>query len=496
MQVTETKTEELLREYTIMVPASEIDAHVDERLKEVGQTVNLPGFRPGKAPMSLLKKKYGQNVMGEVLDKVISDNVRKTLTEKELKPAMQPKVEITKFEEGSDLEYTIAVELLPEIKLMDFSKLKLERLVAEAEDKDIDTALERLADVHKISETVESKRKLKNGDVAVIDFVGSVDGEEFPGGKGDDYPLELGSGSFIPGFEEQVVGAKVGDALDVKVSFPEEYGAAELAGKDAVFAVTVKELRESQPHPYDDELAKKVGMDTLDELKQKIRDDHGDEFNAMSRSRMKRELLDMLADGHDFTLPGGLVSQEADAIWGQLEEARKSGQNVLDDEDKDKSDEELRADFDDIAARRVRLGLVLSEVGHVNQLQVGQEDVNKAIMAECRKYPGQEKAVMDYYAQNAEAREQMSAPLYEDKVVDFIMELAKVTDKTVSAEELMQVPDEKPKKKAAAKKKAPAKKKAATKKADDDKPAEKKAAAKKPAAKKPAAKKAAAKKKD
>lgn len=490
MQVTETKNEELMREFTVVIPASEIDAQVDERLKEIGQTVNLPGFRPGKAPVSLLKKKYGSNVMGEVVDKVINDNIRSTIADNDLRPAMQPKVEITKFEDGGDLEYTMAVELIPEIKPMDFSKVKLTRLVAEAQDKDVEAALDRLSNVHKTAEAITSKRKSKDGDVIVIDFVGSVDGEEFPGGKAEDYPLELGSGQFIPGFEDQLVGAKVGDSLDVKVSFPENYGAAELAGKDAVFAVTVKELRESKPHPIDDELAKKVGLESLDALKQKIRDDHGDEFNEISRMRLKRELLDVLSDGHDFEVPAGLLQQEADAIWQQLEQAREAGQDVLDEEDKDKTDDDLKADFAEIAERRVRLGLLLSEVGRENNIQVNQEDVNKAIMAETRKYPGQEQAVMEYYMKNPEARDQISAPLYEDKVVDFILEMAKIDDKTVSVDELVKEPESpKPKKKAASKKKTPAKKapakKVAAKKDDDEKPAaKKKAPAKKAAAKK------------
>lgn len=487
MQVTETKTETLRREYTVVVPASEIDAHVDERLATLGKTVNLPGFRPGKAPASMLKKKYGPSVMGEVLDKVINDNIHTTMSDNNLRPAMQPKVEITKFEEGSDLEYTMAVELLPEIAPMDFSKLTLERLVAEAEDKDLDTALTRLSDVHKTAEAITAKRKTKDGDVVVIDFVGSVDGEEFPGGKADDYPLELGSGQFIPGFEEQVVGTKAGDSLDVKVKFPDSYGAAELAGKDALFAVTVKEIRETKPHEINDDLAVKVGLEDLNALKQKIRDDHGDQFGEISRMRLKRSLLDALADGHDFELPQGMVDQEADAIWQQLEQARKGGQDVLDEEDKDKSDDELKADFGAIAERRVRLGLLLAEVGRHNEISVNQEDINKAIMAEARKYPGQEQAVMDYYLKNAEAREQISGPLYEDKVVDFILELVKITDKTVSADDLMKEPETpKPKKKAAAKKKAPAKKAAPKKAAEkaDAKPAAKKKAPAKKAAKK------------
>lgn len=500
MQVTETKNEALVREYAVTVPAADIEAQVTTRIAEIAKTVSLPGFRPGKAPASLLRKKYGPNVMGEVLDKVIQETVAKTLTDNELRPAMQPKIEITQFDEGGDLEYTIAVELIPEIAPVDFASIKLERMVVETEEKDIESTLERLSEVHKTAEKVKRARKAKKGDVAVIDFLGKVDGEAFPGGKGEEYPLELGSGSFIPGFEDQVIGAKPGDEIEVNVTFPESYGAEELAGKDAVFEVKMTELRETKPHPIDDDLAKKVGLDDLEALKNKIREDHGEEFKEMSRQRLKRSLLDALSDAHDFEIPAGLLGQETDAIWNQFEEARKAGQDVLDEDDKDKTDDELKADFSEIAERRVRLGLLLSEVGRNSEIEVNQDDINKAIMAQARQYPGQEQAVMDYYLKNPEARDQIAAPLYEDKVVDFILELAKITDKKVSVDELMKEPEapksKKAAKKPAAKKKAPAKKAPAKKAAgkDADKDAGEKAPAKKAAAKKPAAKKAPAKK--
>jgi len=327
-----------------------------------------------------------------------------------------------------------------------------------------------LAGAHKTSEPVSGSRKSKSGDITVIDFVGKVDGEEFAGGKAEDYSLELGTGSFIPGFEEQLIGAKVGDHVEVKVSFPKEYGAEELAGKDAVFDVDVKELRETAEAPIDDELAKKVGLEDLETLKKNIREEHEREFKDMARQRMKRSLLDELEAGHDFEIPQSLVENEFEGIWGQFEEHRKQALEKGSEEDpsEGKTDDELKEDYRGIAARRVRLGLLLAEIGRLNNIDISQEDLNRAMMAEAQRYQGQEQQVLEYFRNNPEAMQQIQAPLLEDKVVDFIFELAKVTDKNVSIDDLVKAPEEAApaKKKATAKKKAPAKKKAAAKKDD------------------------------
>ncbi|MCB2100030.1 MAG: trigger factor [Rhodobacterales bacterium] len=481
MQVTETKSESLSREFQVAVPAAAIEEKVVTRLKEIAKTAQLPGFRPGKVPVGLLRKRYGPNVMGEVLEQAVNESSSSVMTERGLRPALQPRIEITKFDEGQDLEYTMNVEVLPEIEMGDFGDLKLERLVAEPDPKDLDEALERIAKANRTAETVTEDRPAENGDIVVIDFEGFIDGEAFPGGKAEAYPLELGSGAFIPGFEEQLVGAKAGDEKEVKVSFPEEYGAADLAGKDALFQVKVAELRASKPADIDDELAKKVGLDDLEALKARIREDHLGEYKTLSRNRLKRDLLDSLAKDYQFEVPNGLVEQEFEAIWNQYQEHLKQG-GEEDPEDAEKSEDEKKAEFREIAERRVRLGLLLAEVGRSNNLQVSPDDLNRAMMAEARNYPGQEQAVLEYFQNNPQAREGLTAPIFEDKVVDFLIEMAQVTDKTVSIEDLVKDPDEdgdegdekkaaKPKK-AAAKKPAAKKKAPAKKKADDESAAE------------------------
>jgi len=492
MQVTETKTEGLSREYTVQLPAKDIEEKVSNRLKEIATTAQLPGFRPGKVPVALLRKRYGPSIMGEILERAVNDSSQQALAEKGIRPAMQPEIEITSFDEGKDLEYTMNVQALPEITPVDFKTLELERWVPEISDDELKTALENIANSQKTSEPVSKKRKSKAGDIVVIDFTGSVDGEEFPGGKAEGYSLELGSNSFIPGFEDQLIGKTAGDTLDVKVTFPAEYGAADLAGKDAVFAVTIHELRETAPAAIDDELATKLGMENLEKLKEAITEEQSREFREVARMKMKRALLDMLADGHDFEVPSKLVDQEFESIWKQFEDERKKAEENGEKADDDGlSDDDHKAEFRTIAERRVRLGLLLAEIGRVNEIQIAQEDLNKAVMEETRRYPGQEQEVMEFYQKNPEAMQQLSAPLYEDKVVDFIFEMSKVTDKKGSMADLMKA-IEKEEAEKADKKPAKAKKAKAAAKSTAKKTAEKK----KPAAKKAPAKKATAKKKD
>ena len=466
MQVTETKSEGLLYEFNITVPADEIETVVTNRLNELKKTAKIPGFRPGKVPVQMLRKQYGPSIMGEVLERTVDETSKKAMDERELRPVVQPKIEIVKFEDGADLEYTMAIEVMPTVEPMDFSKINLERMVVKADEEEITNALDRLANAHKTSEPVAKARKSKEGDFLVIDFVGKVDGEEFTGGKAEDYSLELGSGSFIPGFEDQLTGAKVGDHVEVNVKFPEEYGAEELAGKDAIFDVDVKELREGTPAVIDDELAKKAGIDDLETLKANIREEYEREFNEMARQRMKRTLLDELEDNHEFEVPASLVENEFEGIWAQFEQHRKQAEEegVKEDVNEGKTDDELKEDYQAIAVRRVRLGLLLAEIGRMNNIDLNQEDLSRAMMQEAQRYPGQEQMVMDYFRNNPEAMHQLRAPILEDKVVDFIFELAKVSEKNVSIEELLKEPEEAPKKKKAAKK-APGKKKAPAKKA-------------------------------
>ncbi|MBT3305022.1 MAG: trigger factor [Alphaproteobacteria bacterium] len=473
MQVTETKSEGLSREFKVALPAKDIEEKISFRLNELAKTVSLPGFRPGKVPVAVLRQKYGPSVMGEILEQAVNDSSQQAMAEKGLRPAMQPEIEIDSFEDGKDLEYTISVEILPEITPTDFSKITLERLVPNTNEAEIVNVLENLAKSNGSTNTVSEDRKSKEGDVLMIDFLGRVDGVEFAGGKAEGYELTLGSGTFIPGFEDQLTGTKAGDKVDVKVTFPENYGAAELSGKDAVFEVTVHELRGTEPCAIDDELAKKVGMETLDALKNSIREEQEREFNNMARMTLKRELLDKLADGHDFEVPGKLLEREFDSIWSQFEEQRKAAaeSDQPDPEDDGKSDDEQKKDFREIAERRVRLGLLMSEVGRVNNVEISQEDLNKQMMAEARNHPGREQEVFEYFKNNPQAMEQLSAPVYEEKVVDFILEKAKVTDKKAPMDDLIKAletdGDDKPKAKSKAKAKAKPKAKAKTAKKTD-----------------------------
>lgn len=435
MQVTEISNDGLKREFKVTIQSNDIQSKVDLRLEELGRTMKLPGFRPGKVPMPVLRKRFGASVMGEVLERAVSDSSYQAMGERGLRPAMQPKIEITSFAEGKDLEYKMAVELLPEIKPMDFKELTLERLKVEPGDSEITKAIERLAEAGRQTEKVAEERATQKGDILLIDFVGKVDGKEFAGGAAKDHKLELGSNQFIAGFEDQLVGHKPGTTTDINVTFPKEYGSAELAGKPAVFTVTIKEIHRKLPVTVDEELAKKMGFEDLASLRKAVGEQIGKEFGRATRSRVKRQLLDQLANKHSFTVPQGMVDVEFNQIWQSVEEARKRGDD--DPTIKGKSDDELKRDFGGIAERRVRLGLLLSEVGRVNNIQVGEDEVNRTLIEEARRFPGQERKIIEYYRSQPEAMAQLRAPLFEDKVVDFILEMANVTEKSVSPEELM-----------------------------------------------------------
>src|SRR5689334_8464172 len=334
MQVTELSTEGLKRQFKIVVPAGDLSAKVDERLAELSRTAQMPGFRPGKVPVGLLKKQYGQALYGEALEQAVNQSTAKAIEDRGLRPALQPKVDLKELGEGKDVEFEVAIEVLPEIGKLDFSDIELERLKAEIPEKDIDEAIDRIAKANREQKPVDPPRPAQKGDAIKIDFVGSVDGTEFPGGKADDYVLELGSGSFIPGFEDQLVGAEVGKPVDVKVTFPAEYGAKELAGKDAVFKCTVKEILEFVEAPLDDELAKKNNFETLDAMRKAVSDRIGQDYAQISRSMIKRQLLDKLAETHKFAVPEGLVEGEFNSIWQRIEQAKKNGEKLEDDEEK------------------------------------------------------------------------------------------------------------------------------------------------------------------
>ena len=477
MQVTETKNEGLSREFSVRVLAGEIAEKVDARLEEIGKDITIPGFRPGKAPAGILRQRYGKAVMGEILESAVQDSSSQAIAERGLTPAMQPKItEFSEYEDGKDLEYTMQVELMPEFEPTDFSKIELEKITVKVSDKEIDEALQRLAAQNRVAVPIAKPRKAKNGDAVVIDFVGRADGAEFPGGAGKDFNLELGSGQFIPGFEEQLIGAKPGDNVEVNVTFPEDYNAPGLAGKDASFEVTVTEIREYKDAAVNDDMATNMGFDNLAKLREAVQGNLEGEYASMSRTSLKRRLLDKLSDLHDFEVPGGMVDAEFDAIWRQFEEAREQGQ--LDEDDIDKDDDELKSDYRAIAERRVRLGLLLNEVGRRNSVEVSQEEVNRAIMAEAQRHPGHQREIVEHYQNNPQARAELQAPLFENKVVDFVLEMAKVKEKAGTMEDLISSEqaeaDARDKKAGAKKAKSPKAggKKAAASKSDDKKKAD------------------------
>jgi trigger factor len=434
MQITETSADGLKREFKVVIAAADIAQKVDARLSEIGRNVRLPGFRPGKVPMSMLKKRYGAHVMGEVLEQAVGDSSAQAMRERGLRPALQPKIEIVSFEEGADLEYKMNVELLPDITPAPLGEIELERLKPEIADSEVDRQLERIAENNRKTTPVD--RPAESGDAVVIDFVGRVGGVEFPGGKGENHTLRLGSNQFIAGFEDQLVGAKAGEKRVVKVSFPQEYGNEELAGKEAEFEVDVKEVRALEPATVDEDLAQRIGFDSLDELRKTVREQLERDFAQLARQKLKRRVLDALAERHDFPVPSGMVDLEFETIWKQLEEERKRNPESA-SEDAGKSEDELKAEYRKIAERRVRLGLLLSEIGRQNNIQVTNEEVNRAIVQEARRFPGQERKVVEFYRNNPDALANLRAPIYEDKVIDFIVEMAKVTDKPVSPEELL-----------------------------------------------------------
>lgn len=437
MQVTEVSAEGLKRELKVTVPATEIEGRVDARLKELSQTIRMPGFRPGKVPVALLKKQYGRSVMGEILEQTVNQGSQEVISERALKPALRPKIEITSFDEGKDLEFTMALEVLPEVPPVDLKSIQLKRPVAEVGEETVQRAIDNLVARNRSYEPPAEPRPSRAGDQLVIDFHGKVDGEPFEGGHAHDFQLNLGSNSMIPGFEEQLIGVEAGTSRTIEVTFPEAYPQPTLAGKTATFDVEVKEIREPQPLPVDDALAKGQGFDDLEALKQQVREGVRREYDRFSRAKTKRALLDHLAETHRFDVPAGMVDLEFDVIWKQIQdEIERTG------EQPDTPEDELRAEYRAIAERRVRLGLILSDVGQKNELKVEQHELNAAVVQQAQRYPGQEQQVVDFFRSNPQAVDQLRAPIYEDKVVDFVIQMATVEDETVTPEELMRDPDD------------------------------------------------------
>lgn len=449
MDVIEKTNEGLSRAFTVTVPAAELDERLVRRLEEIKGQVHLKGFRPGKAPVSFLKKMYGKSMMGEVIEHLVTETSQKVLDDNEIQPAQPPhphfEGDIEDVRAGkADLHYELHVEALPKFDPADVSELKIERKVAEIVEDDIEKALETLAEQQKEYTPREEGEAAEDGDRLDIDFLGKLDGEPFEGGKGEGIKLVIGANQFIPGFEEQLKGAKAGEERVLKVTFPEDYGAEHLSGKDAEFDVKVNAVEAPQETKIDDEFAKKLGLESLEDLRKNLRERFESDYKAQSRLHAKRAILDQLDEAHSFELPGGMVDQEFDAIWRQVEGSE------LDEEDKTKSEDELKADYRKIAERRVRLGLVLAEIGKRAGVQVPSEELQGAVQqqalreAQTLRMQGQDvtpQQVLEFYRQNPQALAQIRAPLYEEKVVDFILERATVTDVTVSKDELFADPD-------------------------------------------------------
>ena len=442
MQVTETLSEGLKHEFQVSVPAADLDAKADAKLVDLKDKVRINGFRPGKVPVAHLKKIYGKSVMAETIDQTIRDTNTQIFTERGFRLATEPKVtmpteeaEVEKILSGqSDLTYTVAVEVVPGITLADFKTFSVEKPVADITDADVDEAIKRLADANRSYAAKAEGAKAESGDRVKVNFKGTIDGVAFDGGTGEGIDVVIGSNTFIPGFEDQLIGIGVGETRTLKVAFPKNYLNNDLAGKDAEFETTATAIETPEEKVVDDEFAKTLGLESLDKLKQLMRDRLAGEFNQATRQRVKRALLDRLDETHKFDAPPSLIDEEFNLMWNSVKAEMDSSGKTFADENT--TEEKAKEEYRTIADRRVRLGLVLSEIGEKNKITVTDDEVSRAVIERARSMPGREKEVWDFYRSNPQALAQLRAPIYEDKVVDFILELANVTEKKVSKDEL------------------------------------------------------------
>jgi trigger factor len=440
MQITETTVDGLVRELKVVVGADELEKRFSQRLDELKGRVRLKGFRPGHVPKAHLRRVYGRSVMAEVVQQAVAETSQKAISERQERPAFQPRIalpedetEVGKIFAGSgDLAYTMYFEVLPKFELADFAAMEVEKPVAEVTPEDVAKSLERLREANPRYETKDGKAA--KGDRLTIDFQGTLDGEQFKGGSAEDAQVVLGGGNFIPGFEEGLLGAKAGEERSIDATFPENYPEAKLAGKEARFAVKVKEVASPAAPVVDDNFAKSLGLESLDQLKEMVKQRLEQDRSAATRLKLKRALLDKLNASHDFALPPTLVDNEFQTIWRQVTEDLQQSKRSFEDEGT--TEEKAREEYRGIAERRVRLGLILSEVGSRNKIEVSDDEVSRALVERARQFPGQERKVYDFYRNNPQALAEVRAPLYEDKVIDFILELAKVKEKPVNVEEL------------------------------------------------------------
>lgn len=451
MQVTELESKGLHKKFKITVDAKRIGEQTEEELKVVGERIKIPGFRPGMVPMKVLRQRYSTKVQADVIKSLINKTTTELLTEKKLRAALTPQVNIEDYKAGGDLIFTVAMDVFPDVPEMDFGKITLDRKTFEVDEKEIDDTMQRIAENSPTLDRAAEGAKAAKGQVVTIDFAGSIDGVAFDGGTASNFKLELGSGQFIEGFEDQLVGAKEGEARTVKVTFPKDYQAKNLAGKPAEFAVTVKEIHSRKPAEINDAFAQNHGFTDVAAFREAVKSQVAKEYDQLVRNQLKKQLFDYLEENAKFDLPQSMVDLEFNTIWNRLQQSNEMG-----GDDSGKSEAEQKEEYLNIARRRVKLGLVLAEVGNRNKIQINREELMRAVIQQASMFPGQERKIMEFYREHPDRVDELRGPILEEKSVDFILDKVKFKDKKVSLDELRGSDDEEadaPKKKTASKKK-------------------------------------------
>jgi len=436
MEIKEKKTTGLKREFEITITNKTINELVQNKISELAPKASIPGFRPGKVPHSIIKSRFGKQIFGEVVNESLNNASKKIVDDFKINAATQPKMDVKTLDEGKDIKVDYSVEIMPEFKVPDLTKLKITRPIVKVEEKQVDESIKRIASQNSKTKKIKKERKTKLNDTVVIDFEGKINNEVFEGGSAKGHHLKIGSNSFIPGFEDKLIGKSSGQNFDIDLNFPKDYQAKELAGKKVIFNVTINEIREDIKAEINNDFAKSLGLDNLEALKKSVKEQIINQHSIQSRSKMKREILDLLANSADFDLPNALVEDEYQSVCM----AMKPNQKTVDDQ-KDKPNDEgmSKSEKDDaltISKRRVRLGLILAEIGRLNNIKVEEKDTQNAMMQELQRYPGREKEILEYFKKNPDAQNQLSGPVFEDKIIDFITELAEVKEKVVNEEDL------------------------------------------------------------
>lgn len=441
MEIKEKKTTGLKREFEITITNKTINELVQNKISELAPKASIPGFRPGKVPHSIIKSRFGKQIFGEVVNESLNNASKKIVDDFKINAATQPKIDVKSLDEGKDIKVDYSVEVMPEFKVPDLTKLKITRPIVKVEEKQVDESIKRIASQNSKTEKIKKERKTKLNDTVVIDFEGKINNEVFEGGSAKGHHLKIGSNSFIPGFEDKLIGKSSGQNFDIDLNFPKDYQAKELAGKKVIFNVTINEIREDIKTEINNDFAKSLGLDNLEALKKSVKEQIINQHSIQSRSKMKREILDLLANSVDFNLPNALVEDEYESVCMAMNPNQKT---VHDQKDKPNDEGMSKSEKDDaltISKRRVRLGLILAEIGRLNNIKVEEKDTQNAMMQELQRYPGREKEILDYFKKNPEAQNQLSGPVFEDKIIDFIIELAEVKEKIVSTEDLYKEDD-------------------------------------------------------